>query len=340
MVNASMAYTCDVAPGAHKDFYASFLRGAFATAATTGALTNITATATAPHFIRAAGSFLTDGFKVGDVVQATGFTATGVANNVKNFVIYAVTALQMSVFAVDGSAVAARASGDTVTIALKGKKVFTPASGHVRDYYTVEDWRPDEPSSILYTDMRAGTLNLSAPADGMATLTMDFMGRNAQPPTSTVYFASPTAAQAGNAAIGVTGLVLAAGVVIGYVNSVTLSCSGNLSTEAVLGTTLSPDVFDGAISVTGSFVALKADDTFHTALRNESDISLVCVVTAGTGASAEFVSYNMPRIKVLGQSVDDNAKALKQTINFECAYNDTAGADGVATQIIIQDSLA
>jgi hypothetical protein len=338
--NVGMAYACDVVPGVQKDLIASFVRGAFSAAITTGAQINITAAATAPHFSRAAGSFLTDGFKVGDVISATGFAAPATGNNSRNLVITAVTALTMSVIAQDLLPIIARAAGDSVTIALRGKRVSTPSTGHVRDYYTVEDWQPDVPSSIVYTDMRVGTLNLQSDATGMATISMDFVGRDAVAPSATVYFASPTAAPAGAGAIGVTGVVISGGAAIGYITSASVSCNGNMSTEAVLGSQLTPDVFDGQIAVTGSFTALKADDTFHTAVRNESRIQLVLMFTSGSGSLADFVAVNLQSCVVLGQSVDDNPKALKQTVNFECPFFEAAGVDGIATTVIFQDSLA
>jgi hypothetical protein len=43
---------------------------------TSGALTNVTAAATAPHFVRAAGSWITDGFRVGKLVRPAGWTTT------------------------------------------------------------------------------------------------------------------------------------------------------------------------------------------------------------------------------------------------------------------------
>ncbi len=70
------------------------MRSAFATAATTGAVTTIGLNATTRTISRSTGSFITDGFKVGDIVRATGFVAS--ANNNKNLRITAVAALSMT----------------------------------------------------------------------------------------------------------------------------------------------------------------------------------------------------------------------------------------------------
>ena len=73
----------ELSPKSYADFFAAALSKNFAAGVSATALTDITASATAPHFVRAAGSFLVDGFKVGDVVRWSGFTA--VANNACNY---------------------------------------------------------------------------------------------------------------------------------------------------------------------------------------------------------------------------------------------------------------
>ena len=106
--------------GTYQQFIESVLRAAASTAATTGAQTNITAAVTSGAegtFTRAAGSFLTDGFKIGMVVRASGIATTGVPNNAHNCLITSLTALVMTGVMLDGVAFGAKAAGDTVTIA-------------------------------------------------------------------------------------------------------------------------------------------------------------------------------------------------------------------------------
>ena len=64
----------ELSPGTYEDLFAAALRKSFAAGATTGAVATIAVTGTGTQFTRSSGSFLTDGFKIGDVISATGFT--------------------------------------------------------------------------------------------------------------------------------------------------------------------------------------------------------------------------------------------------------------------------
>jgi small-conductance mechanosensitive channel len=65
----------ELSGAAYADFIAAAVRKDFAAGGTTGSSTGLASTATA--VTRASGSFVTDGFKVGDVVNITGFVAAG-----------------------------------------------------------------------------------------------------------------------------------------------------------------------------------------------------------------------------------------------------------------------
>jgi hypothetical protein len=109
----------ELSVGTYNDFYAAILRQAFQTAATTGALIVVTAAAAGPQYVRSSGSFLTDGFKVGDVIRWTGW-ATATENNARNFLITALTATDMTGINLDGTAVGAEAAGASVTGTVQG----------------------------------------------------------------------------------------------------------------------------------------------------------------------------------------------------------------------------
>src|SRR5882672_2512109 len=73
-----------LSPGTYKLLEATSLRKDFVAGATTGVLTNVTAATTAGAagtFTRAAGSYLTDGFKRFDVIRWTGWAGGSATNN-------------------------------------------------------------------------------------------------------------------------------------------------------------------------------------------------------------------------------------------------------------------
>ena len=70
--------TGELSVGTHADFLATAMRQAWQATINTGVQITIAAASTtgaSGTYTRSAGSFLTDGFKLGDVVRATGWTA-------------------------------------------------------------------------------------------------------------------------------------------------------------------------------------------------------------------------------------------------------------------------
>jgi hypothetical protein len=87
----------ELACTAFQDLFAAVMRKAWVNGSTSGALTNVTANATAPHFVRAAGSWITDGFRVGKLVRSSGWTTTAPPTTARTIVITALTATDMTV---------------------------------------------------------------------------------------------------------------------------------------------------------------------------------------------------------------------------------------------------
>ena len=174
----------ELSPGTYSPFMAAMLgASAFTAGVSTAALTNVTAAATTPGtFTRATGSFLTDGFKVGDIVRWTGWATTGLANNSRSYRITALTGTVMTVgTAVSGTAtgpeaVAAKASGDSVTCTVVGKKCITPTSGLADSSFGIEHWHSDISKSELFLGCKPTQMALSLPSSGIATVNFTFMG--------------------------------------------------------------------------------------------------------------------------------------------------------------------
>ncbi len=340
----------EISPGAYAPFFGSILRRLFTTGATSGALTNVTAAAGPPGtFTRAAGSWITDGFKIGDIVRWTGWTTGGsTANNARNYRITALTATVMTVgTATTGAvgkpeAVVAQASGDSVTVSVVGKKTYVPATGQINESYSLESWFPDVSESELFTGCRVGTIGLSLPPSGMATINIGFVGQNMTPDT-TQFFTTPTDVTTGGNLAAVNGFLSVNGVDIALLTGLSINITGNLSTQAVVGSNLTPDVFRGKVMVSGQFTALFDSGTIRDYFINETEISLRVALTASNAVNADFVSIVLPRIKVGSDSKNDSEQAIIGTYSFTALELFTGAGSGTAydaSTIIIQDSLA
>ena len=334
----------ELSPGSYDEMFANILRRDFAAGATTTALTTVTAASTAGAagtFTRSAGSYLTDGFKIGDVIRWTGWATTGTPNNAHNFLITALTATVMTVLALDGVAIGAKAAGDSVTGSLPGKKTFAPVTALTDKYITFEHWFPDIAQSELFTDCKVGEFNLSLPASGMSQLTLGVKGLNMTPATA-AFFTAPSAQSSSGVVAAVNGVLLVGGAAVGLVTGLTVKGTANLNNEPVVGSNVKPDLFRGTTMIDGEFTAYFQDAAFRDIFLNETEASVIVTLTTANTAAADFVSITLPRVKAGGASKDDGQKGLVQTIPFMALLN-TTGGTGISseqTTMSIQDSLA
>lgn len=331
----------ELSPGQYADFFAALLRQDFAVGVTTGAQTTIAASSAAPNFTRSAGSFLTDGFKVGDVIRVSGFTTGGVTNNARNFVIQAMTATGLTGVFLDGTAVATKIAGDSVTIQVQGKKTLVPQTGHTDVSFAIEHFYSDIVQSELFLGCKVSQIALSLPATGMATIATTFMGKDVLTGT-TAYYTAPAATLNGGVLAAVNGALSVGGTQIALLTGLTMTITGGLTSEAVVGSNTYPSVNTGRVQVSGQATALFQDATLRDYFVNETEVALSAAFTTGNTATADFISLNLPRIKVNGTQKDDGEKGLVQTLPYQGLLNINGGAgfSSDLTTIAIQDSLA
>lgn len=333
----------ELSPGTYADFLGSLLRQLWQAPSTTGAIITVAAAVTtgaAGTFTRSSLSFLTDGFKIGDVVRWTGWATTGVPNNTHNFLITALTATVMTGVMLDGVAIGAKIAGDTVTGTVVGKKNWIPLTGQLREYYTIEHHYSDIAQSEVFTDCVITQANLGMPATGMNTAAFPVMGLNMNVAT-TAYFTSPTAATGSGVTAAANGALYVAGVAVGLITALDLSINGNYSAPGgVVGSNVDPDIFQGSVDVTGNATVFFQDAVFRDYFLNESEVSIVAVFTTSNLPAADFFGVTMSRVKFGGSSKSDGETGLSMTMPFTALLNTAGGAAvaNLATTISIQDS--
>ena len=338
--SAAVAYNGELCAGRYAPFFAAGLQQTFQTAPTTGALTNVTAAASGPHFTRAAGSYLTDGFKVGDVVRWTGWASPATANNTKNFLITTLTATQMTAIALDGSAVVAKAAGDSVTCTLAGKRTWVPTTGHTDKSFWFENWYPDVAQSEQFSGCKLQNINIQLPATGIATCAMNFLGKDMVTGTAQ-YFTSPAAPTQSGKLAAVNGVViLGSGQSVG-VTGLSLALDFGLSSDTVVGSNVSPAIYRGMVRASGQATVLFEDAAMRDAFVNETIVKVIGAFTASNAANADFVTFVLPAVKMGGAGKTDGERGVVQTLPFTAIKSGAAaGSDTLDTTIVIQDSLA
>lgn len=326
----------ELSPSSYTDFIGSALASDFVAGVSDTAVP-MAVTAAAPQFIRSAGSWLTAGFKVGDVVRTDGLTAT--ADDNKNLLVIALTSTDMTVIALDGSTLTAEVAA-TADVAVTGKKSFVPTTGHTSDSYTFEEWYGDILQSEVFTGNKVNSIGISLPATGMATIDVAFMGKDREVTGTSQYFTSPTAQGNSGVFAAVNGALVVNGAVIALVTSLSVNVSRNLSMEPVVGSDVYPDIFDGRALVDGEFSYFFIDEVVRDYFDNETEISLIAALTTSGEADAEVMTVVLPRIKVNGSSRNDGEVGIVGTAPFQALLN-TAGGVGTSsekTTIVIQDT--
>jgi len=326
----------ELSPGSYSDFFASLLRGTWASVVTATALT-IASAATGNKLIRSAGSWITLGFKVGDLVNVSGFTTTAVGNN-KSALITVLTATDMSLD-INSVTLVTKAEGDSVTVAVAGKKLIVPLtpSGRTDESYTIEQFYDNIGVSRLATGVKISTAAVKVAPNAMTTVDFGLTGKNVES-TSSAYFTTPTAASTTSIFSGNSGLLLVDGVPQAVVTGLNFTITGNTEAGVVIGNRNPAAIFLGRVGATGEFTAYFTDDTIFTKFKNEQGISLVYKFVGDTN---ETMVIKFPRIKLSGSSVDDKeVGGCIQTIPFTALLNNGVDTTIEQSTVVIIDSVA
>ncbi|MES2499564.1 MAG: phage tail tube protein [Pseudomonadota bacterium] len=331
----------ELSPKTYSDFFAASLKRIFTTGVSAvGASVTIAGAGPTYTVTRAAGSYLTDGFKVYDTIRLTVGTLNALNIN-KNLLIVGLTATVATVIVVNGSALAAEGPIATTTIGVVGKKTYTPTTGHTDESFSIEHFYADLTQSEVFSGCKPSTIAVELPPTGLATCNVSFMGKDIVT-AAAQYFTSPTALTTTTVLAAVNGVVRVNGATVANLTGLSINIDSPQTGEPVVGSNSVPAMYPGRVNVTGQFTAYFDSVTLRDVFVNETEIDLAGVFTENNTASAGFVSFAMPRIKVGSASKSDGETGLIQTFSFQALLN-TAGGTGTtteATTLVIQDSAA
>jgi len=322
--------------GSYQEFMEAMLRQAAAAVADITGLTLTTAASGANWTLaRSTGSWITDGMRAGMVFRVT--AALNAATLNRNFFVVSTTALAITFYALDGVTVTVEAAVPACTVAVPGKRVFVPSTGHTNDSFTIEEFHSDIGLSRLFTGCKPSQMAMKLPATGMSTVDFTFMGKDITVDTSE-YFTTPTAVGSSGIMAAVNGVVFAGGVPVALITGIDLTVAGGHTTGEVVGSNTTPDIFVGRVTATGQATVYLLDDVFLNYFVNESEVEIAAILNADNSAASNFICVHLPRVKFGGATADDGEKGLIQTMPFTVIKKATAtGYD--STTMSIQDSL-
>ncbi len=321
------------------DFFAAALRRDFAaTSSITGASITIAGSGPTYTLSRAAGSYLTDGIKVGDIIRLTAGSFTA-GNLNKNLLVTGVVALVLTVRVLNASTLTAEGPIASATVAVTGKRTYVPQSGHTDKSFTLEEWHSDKSVSEVWTGCKPVKFSVGLPSTGIATIGIDFMGNDVVT-AGAQYFSSPTAATSTGLMQAVNGALLIAGTPVANITGLSFDIDSGYSGYPVVGKNTIPFLFAGPIKVTGKVTAFFDDTTLRDAFINETELDLLGVFSASNDAAAQFLSFVMPRIKLMSATKGENERAVTLDCDFQALVDGTGGSgqDTEKTTLVIQDS--
>jgi hypothetical protein len=328
----------ELSPNTYSDFMQSVLARNF-TVGGTVAGASITIAVSGQFFTvtRAAGSWITDGFYVGNVVRLTG-AGFNAANTGNNLLVVAVTALALTVRVLSATPMVAEGPIASAGASVVGKQTFAPLTGHTDDSYTIEEWYSDIAQSEVYTGMKVGTMSVQLPATGLVTCDFNFMGKNLEQKGTAQYFTTPTAAGTNGIFAAVSGALVVNGAPVALITSLDFSVERGLEAANVVGSNFAADVFTGRIRATGNFSTYFQDGTFRDYFDTEATISLVVALSTGSEKNADVISFTFPKIKVGSATKADSEMGIVQEHSFTALLNSVTGTGLVESTIMVQDT--
>jgi hypothetical protein len=332
-----------LSPGTYSKFFAALLRADFA-AGTPLTSIAVTISGSGPTYTVAlgSGSYLTNGFKIGDIIRLTVGTLNA-ANISKNLMITAIgSATSATVVPLNGVALVAEGPIAGCTLTVIGKKSKTPLTGHTNDYFTYEEFYADKTLSDLFTDVKVAKADVSLPPTGNATVSFDMPGLGRTLGAAQV-LTSPTAVTTTNVLTAVNAIIWVNGVAT-PVTGVQMSIMGNIQPGAAeVGSNNISDHQRGEVACTGQFTAKFTASTLQALYDAQTIISLSVVVADGTAAAADFIGFTIPALKLFGDAPNDGeAVEIIRTYPFIAQINSAGGAalSTDQTLVSVQDSQA
>ena len=324
----------ELSPGTYSDFIASAVAKNFVAGLTIASVTADIAAAVglgtkAFTVTRSTGSWITDGVRVGMLVQFTG--ATNPENNTNNVLVIGVSALVLTVQVLSDTMLVAETAA-TLAVAQPGKQTWAPLTNHTDDSYTFEEWYADIAQSEVYTGNKVGSVAMQLPSTGLVTCDITFMGKNLQQDGTVAYFTTPTAANTEGIFAAVSGAVVVNGVPRALITSADFTIDRGLEAANVVGSNFAADVFTGRIRVNGNISTYFSDGQFRDYFNDETEISLVFALTNGTEKDAAAMTFAMPRVKLGSDGKQDGEMGITRDHSFVALLKEND------TTIYVQDT--
>jgi len=279
----------DLSLGSFDTLLEAALRATYTAPLTSATFTLTTYVAATGIMTRASGSFSGEGFRVGDVVTFN--SAVGANSGIPMILV----AVGTTTATVGNRLSVVDASGPTGVTVTRPKKLAAGATP-VRRSFSVEHWEAGAASSQRFLGCRVASLAFAQPPEGMVGVDFGFIGQDMAAPASSQYFTSATDTTT-LGMVAVDAIVCYNGAQVATLSAASLTLDLGLSSTPVIGSVLTPDVFDGVAGVTGSLTFLKQNTGLMTQFLNETGTLSLQLMYREAGTQG-FVAVNVGQFSV------------------------------------------
>jgi Phage tail tube protein len=325
--NVNGGYPADLSVGTFDELIEAAFRSTWTAASAITAATFTTLTPAANTFTAASGSFLTQGFRVGQVVRRTGSAIAG--NNGRNIRVVGVTTSVLTVAeTLTGGAADATGSLDI-------QKRIIQAPSIVKRSFTFEEYEKDVDGSEIFVGAKISSLHLSGGPDAMAIIEFGIVGADGEvlDDTTSPYFTGPVA----TTSIGLTladAKIRFGGEDVAVLSAFDATLDNRQGGQAVIGGGVTPEIFEGSSTLAGSISGIRRNLTNITRYLAESPLELHVLLTEPGAEPKPYFSLFLPNIK-LGRPTKQygSGSAMIETMPFTGSNKDaTTGYDDTMIQ--------
>ena len=328
----------ELSPGVYEEFFAAALAKDFAAGGTTvGASITIAASGDFFTLTRGTGSWLTDGFYVGNVVRLTG-AGLNAANAGNNILVLSMTALVLTVRTFAENELVAEGPIAAVDVAVVGKQTYTPQTGHISPSFSVEEFFEDIAISELHLGNRVNTVSVSLPTSGFCTADFSFMSKGKTVNGTSQFYTAPQQSPNTGSTVSVSGAVIVNGIPASVITSADFSIDRALEPANVIGSNYAVEIFDGRVTVNGNFSTYFENATFRDYFLNETRISLVIALTTGSEKDANVMTFVMPSVQLGSSTRNDGETGIVQDHSFQALLNTNTATGLVQSTLLVQDT--
>lgn len=271
--------------------------------------------------VRSSGSFITDGFRPGDIVALSNLAVSGDDGQYR---VTVVSATAMTLVELDGTAASltTEAENATPSVDVVGERCDI---GTTLSTFTMERGFVDIAQYEPFLGVAINTMSIEIQPDSIPRITYGVLGMNFSDMSGTSLDATPTAAPTNEAMSPFDGAIYEGGSKIATLTGLNFELNNNRELDEVVGSTSSPDVFEGDAMVTGQVTALFEDASLYNKFINETETT-IWVRLPDPADSTAFLNFVMNRVKYTGsEKTPPKTGPVIQTMPFEALRESVYG---------------